>query len=58
MRVMAFLTQGATVAKILDHLGLPSRAPPIRPARPPPLELDFAGWADESFADPPATDQA
>jgi hypothetical protein len=41
-RVLAFLTDPAVVVKILTHLGLPSRPPPVTPARsPPPQEITW-----------------
>ena len=54
MTVLAFLTDPAPVAAILTHLGLPTTAPPIAPARsrgPPepdlvPLDQDPAWDAD------------
>jgi hypothetical protein len=41
-RLIALITDGAVVRKILDCLGLPTAAPALAPARSPP-ELDFAG---------------
>lgn len=38
MRLIAFLTEPASVEAILVHLGLPSRPPRVAPARDPPLE--------------------
>jgi hypothetical protein len=38
MRILAFLTDPFTVAGILRHLGLPTSAPPLTPARSPPPE--------------------
>jgi len=37
MRLIAFITQGAQVSKILEHIGVDSRPPRIAPARGPPL---------------------
>lgn len=37
MRIIAFITDGGEVKKILDHLGVDSRPPRITPARGPPL---------------------
>ena len=37
MRLIAFITQGAQVSKILDHIGVDSQPPRIAPARGPPL---------------------
>ena len=42
MRVVAYLDEPTVTAKILDHLGLPSHAPPIAPARERP-QLELAG---------------
>jgi hypothetical protein len=42
MRILAFLTEPFTVAGILRHLGLPTSAPSLSPARtPPPEDPDF-----------------
>ncbi len=45
-RVLAFITERAVVKAILEHLGLPTTAPPIAPARStaPP---DLAPWQDD-----------
>jgi hypothetical protein len=40
-RLIAMITDGLVVRRILDHLELPSSAPVIAPARAPP-ELEFA----------------
>lgn len=37
MRLIAFITDGAQVRKVLDHIGADSQAPRITPARGPPL---------------------
>jgi len=42
--VLAFITERPVVKTILEHLGLPSTAPPIAPARSQPLELQR--WLD------------
>ncbi|MSP26265.1 MAG: hypothetical protein EXR75_14140 [Myxococcales bacterium] len=41
-KLIALLTDGAVVRRILEHLGLPTTAPTLAPARAPP-ELEFAG---------------
>ncbi len=42
-KVLAFLTNHSAIHDILAHLGLPTAAPPIAPARAPPLQaLPFA----------------
>jgi hypothetical protein len=43
MRIIAFITDGSTVRKILEHLGESSTPPNVAPARGPPLwELELA----------------
>ena len=37
MRIIAFITDGSTVRKILDHLGESTLPPIVAPAREPPL---------------------
>ena len=37
MRLIAFITNGAEVRKILEHIGVDSEPPHITPARGPPL---------------------
>ena len=41
-KLIALLTDGAVVRRILEHLGLPTTAPTLAPARAPP-EFEFAG---------------
>ena len=41
MTVLAFLTERASVKKVLEHLGLPTTGPPVAKARSP-VEFDFA----------------
>ncbi|MBU1512374.1 hypothetical protein KKD52_18635, partial [Myxococcota bacterium] len=48
LRVLAFLSDPAVVTKILDHLRLPSSAPPLAPARMPEDEFPF--FQDTEFA--------
>ncbi len=40
MRLVAFMTEPATVRQILDHVGEPPTAPVIGPARSPPVEVN------------------
>src|SRR5450759_2060775 len=40
MRLIAFITEGAQIRQILDHIGVDSQAPRIAPARGPPLWQD------------------
>ncbi|MGH7574458.1 MAG: hypothetical protein ACREM1_04920 [Longimicrobiales bacterium] len=48
LRIIAFLAPPEPVHAILDHLGLPSRPPPLSPARAPPeLAFDFDQRAPE-----------
>jgi hypothetical protein len=37
LRLIAFITQGTQIRKILDHIGVDSEPPHISPARGPPL---------------------
>ncbi len=37
MRLIAFITEGTQIRKILDHIGVDSESPHIAPARGPPL---------------------
>ena len=37
IRLIAFITEGAQIKKILDHIGVDSQAPRISPARGLPL---------------------
>ena len=39
MRLVGFITEPATVRQILEHVGEPTSAPAIAPARSPPLEM-------------------
>jgi hypothetical protein len=41
-KLIALITDGKVVRRILEHLGLPAAAPVLAPARSPP-ELEFAG---------------
>ena len=41
-KLVALITEGKVVRTILEHLGLPTSAPALAPARSPP-ELEFAG---------------
>jgi len=40
MRLIAFITEGAQIRQILDHISVDSQAPRISPARGPPLWED------------------
>ena len=42
MRLVGFITEPATVRQILEHVGEPTIAPAIAPARSPLLEMEFA----------------
>ena len=39
VRLVGFITEPATVRQILEHVGEPTIAPVIAPARSPPLEM-------------------
>ncbi len=60
MRLIAFITEGVQIRKILDHIGVDSQPPQISPARGPPLwddcsdaqmddgaQIEPADWATE-----------
>jgi len=54
MRIIAFINDGPVIREILSHLGEPTSAPRIAPARGPPLwELPVAGQAERE-SDPQA----
>ena len=55
MKILAVVTKSASVRSILNHLGLSSEAPRLRPARSPPQpELGEGGpRSDDYYADPP-----
>ncbi len=40
MRLIVFITEPATVRQILAHVGEPTTAPAISPARSPPVEVN------------------
>ena len=48
MRILAFITAAEPVDAILTHLGLPTTAPPLSPARGPP-QHDLGFDADPGF---------
>ena len=37
MRLIAFITEGTQIRRVLDHIGVDSEPPHISPARGPPL---------------------
>jgi len=42
MKLIDFITEPATVSRILEHLGEPTKPPPLSPARgPPQADLEF-----------------
>jgi hypothetical protein len=47
MRLIAFITEGTQISKILDHIGVDSEPPHISPARGPPLWDDCDVQTDE-----------
>ncbi|MDQ2963894.1 MAG: IS91 family transposase, partial [Pseudomonadota bacterium] len=53
MRIIAFITDPTTVRDILAHLGEPSSAPTVAPARGPPLwDMPDAGPREIDQAQP------
>jgi hypothetical protein len=59
MKILAAVTEPASVRRVLESLGLPSEAPRLRAARPPPqTELGEQGAQSEDFyADPPSPEE-
>ena len=50
MRIIAFIEEPTVIEKVLKHIGEPTQAPEILPARAPPqAEMDFdqSAGADE-----------
>ena len=58
MRLIAFITEGTQIRRILDHIGVDSEPPHISPARGPPLWDDCDAQTVEGVASEPdwATD--
>ena len=50
MRLIAFITEGRQIRKILDHIGVDSEPPQISPARGPPLWDDGDAQTDDGCA--------
>jgi hypothetical protein len=58
MRLIAFITEGTQIRKILDHIGVDSEPPHISPARGPPLWDDCDAHVGEGVAAEPDWDLA
>ncbi len=59
MRIIAFITYSADIARILEHIGVDAEAPRITPARGPPLRDDCAAQKpDEGALGEPDWDMA
>ena len=58
MRLIAFITEGVQIRKILDHIGVDSEPPHISPARGPPLWDDCDAQTDEGVHIEPDWDLA
>ncbi len=54
MRLIAFITEGAQIRRILDHIGVDSQPPHISPARGPPLWEDCEAQMDDGVQIQPA----
>ena len=50
MRLIAFVTEGTQIEKILNHIGVDSEPPHIAPARGPPLWDDCNAQTVEGVA--------
>ena len=58
MRLIAFITEGTQIRKMLDHIGVDSEPPHISPARGPPLWDDCDAQTDEGVHIEPDWDLA
>lgn len=58
MRLIAFITEGTQIRRILDHIGVDSEPPQISPARGPPLWDDCDAHAGEGIEVEPDWDLA
>ena len=58
MRLIAFITEGTQIRKILDHIGSDSEPPHISPARGPPLWDDCDAQVGEGADGEPNWDMA
>ena len=58
MRLIAFITQGTQIRRILDHIGVDSEPPYISPARGPPLWEDCDAQTDDGLHIEPDWDLA
>lgn len=58
MRLIAFITEGSQIRKILNHIGVDSEPPHISPARGPPLWDDCDAHVGEGVAVEPDWDLA
>ena len=59
MKIIAAVTEPASVRRVLQSLGLPCEAPRLRSARPPP-QAEFGDertQSDDVYADPPIPDE-
>ena len=54
MRLIAFITEGTQIRKILDHIGVDSEPPHTSPARGPPLWDDCDAQMDDGVHIEPA----
>jgi hypothetical protein len=54
MRLIAFITEGTQIRRILDHIGVDSEPPHISPARGPPLWDDCDAQMDDGAQIEPA----
>ena len=57
-RLIAFITEGAHIRKILEHIGVDSKAPRISPARGPPRWDDGDAQVDDGARIEPGWDLA
>jgi hypothetical protein len=59
MKILAAVSAPTRACRVLESLGLPSEAPRLRPARPPPqTELgDERAESDDFYADQPSSEE-
>ena len=58
MRIIAFITHSADIRHILEHIGVDSEPPRIKPARGPPLWDACDAQGDEGMEPVPDWDEA
>jgi hypothetical protein len=52
MKLIAMIEDPVVIAKILNHLGLPTEPPVAKPARAPPEQLELPEFVEPEFDEP------